>query len=93
MAIEVADEVRLLRYRFGTRTADFHVCLGCVAMPAVICSIDGSRYAVVNASTFDGVERSDLIEAATDFEGETTEARLERRQRNWSPSVSGSDEA
>ena len=78
VAIAIADEARLLRYRFGTRTADFHVCLGCGVVPAVTCEIDGSRYAVVNANTFDGVDRSELIEAATDFEGETCHKRVLR---------------
>ena len=43
--------------------------------------IEGTRYAVVNVNTFDGVDRSQLVETPTDFEGETIENRLARRQR------------
>jgi hypothetical protein len=47
--------------------------------------IEGIKYAVVNVNTFDNVDRSQLVETATDFEGETTESRLARRRRNWTP--------
>lgn len=83
--LEIADEARTTRYRFGTKTADFHVCLTCGAIPIVTCTIDGVRYAVVNVNTFDDVDRSELVEAATNFEGEATEDRLARRRRNWTP--------
>jgi hypothetical protein len=81
----MADDSQVRRYRFGTKTADFHVCLICGVMPIVTCVIEGTRYAVVNVNTFDGVHRSQFVEAATDFEGETTENRLARRRRNWTP--------
>jgi hypothetical protein len=47
--------------------------------------LDGTRYAVVNVNTFENVDRAELAEAAADFEGETTENRLSRRKRNWTP--------
>jgi hypothetical protein len=47
--------------------------------------IEGTRYAVVNVNTFENVDRSQLVETAADFEGETTENRLARRKRNWTP--------
>jgi hypothetical protein len=43
--------------------------------------IEGTRYAVVNVNTFHNVDRSQLVETATDFEGETAESRLARRKR------------
>ena len=83
--LRVADDSRVTRYRFGTKTADFHVCLTCGVIPIVTCMIDGIRYAVFNINTFDDVDRSQSVEAATNFEGETTENRLARRRRNWTP--------
>jgi hypothetical protein len=53
--------------------------------------IEGSRYAVLNVNTFDDVDRSGLVETATDFEGETTENRLARRRRNWTPEAARSE--
>jgi hypothetical protein len=72
-------------YRFGTKTADFHVCATCGMVPIVTCVIAGTRYAVVNANTFDDVDRAQLVEVATNFEGETADNRIARRQRNWTP--------
>ena len=79
----------MTRYRFGTKTADFHVCLTCGVIPVATCVIEGTRYAVVNVNTFDDVDRSQLVEAPRDFEGETTENRLARRQRSWTPEAAG----
>lgn len=84
-ALEIADTAKVTRYRFGTKTADFHVCATCGAVPIVTCDIDGARYAVVNANTFDDVSRSDLVATAADFDGETPENRLARRRKNWTP--------
>ncbi len=83
--LRIADESRVTQYRFGTKTADFHVCLTCGAIPIVICTIVGVRYAVFNVNTFDDIDRSELVETAMNFEGETTENRLARRRRNWTP--------
>jgi hypothetical protein len=47
--------------------------------------IEGIRYAVFNVNTFDDVDRSQLVETAANFEGETTENRLARRRLNWTP--------
>ena len=83
--IQIDDASQVRRYRFGTRTADFHICLSCGVMPVATCVIDGTLYAVINVNTFDNVDRSELVETATDFEGETPEERLARRRRNWTP--------
>jgi hypothetical protein len=83
--LSVTDPMRVNCYRFGTRTADFHVCTTCGVVPIATCEIGGARYAVVNANTFDDVSRSEVQQTATDFEGESTEARLARRRRNWMP--------
>jgi len=83
--LRIADHSRVTRYRFGTKTADFHVCATCGAIPIVTCTVEGARYAVFNINTFDDIDRSQLVATATDFEGETTESRLARRRRNWTP--------
>ena len=84
-ALHVADESQVSLYRFGTKTADFHVCLTCGVVPIATSMIAERRYAVVNVNCFDNVDRAELDETPTDFEGETTEARLARRQQNWTP--------
>jgi hypothetical protein len=83
--LHIADNSKVTCYRFGTKTADFHICLTCGVVPVATCVIEGTRYAVVNVNTFDNVDRSQLVEAAADFEGETAESRLARRRHNWTP--------
>ena len=83
----IQDEALLNRYRFGTETADFYICSKCGAVPFVTSEIDNHSYAVVNVNTFQNIDRSILQKAITDFEGETTENRLQRREQSWIPSV------
>ncbi len=91
--LQIADVGRVTRYQFGTKTADFHVCSACGVVPIVTSLIDGARYAVVNANAFDDVDRSQLVEAPVSFEGETTENRLARRLRNWTPELAAGQHA
>jgi hypothetical protein len=91
-SLRIADNSRTKRYKFGTKTADFHVCTTCGVIPIVTCTIAGSRYAVVNVNTFDNIDRAQLVETAANFEGETTENRLARRRRNWTPEADGSSD-
>jgi len=83
--LQIDQDAQVRRYRFGTRTADFHVCLTCGVMPIATCTIDGTEYAVINVNTFDDIDRAELVETRTDFEGEAAEDRLARRRRNWTP--------
>src|SRR5262245_48599461 len=83
--LQITDETQIKRYRFGTMTADFLVCTTCGVLPIVTCVIEGTRYGVVNVNTFDDMDRSQLVETATNFDGETMENRLARRRRNWTP--------
>ncbi len=75
------------RYRFGTETADFHVCRRCGVAPVVTSDIDSTLYAVVNVHTFSDTGGLPVSFAATDFDGEATEERLARRVRKWIPEV------
>ena len=83
LAVTVRDAGLVSMYAFGTRTATFHVCTQCGAVPFVVSDIEGHAYAVVNVNTFEGVEESRLRRGSADFEGEDTQARLARRARNW----------
>ena len=83
MQVRVKDAAAESIYAFATRTADFHVCARCGAVPLVTCDLDGRTHAVVNVNAFDNVDRAMLQAAPHTFEGETPEARLARRRRNW----------
>lgn len=71
------------RYAFGTKSADFHICTRCGIVPVVTSRLDDRLYAVVSVNAFEGVAPSLLRRATATFEGESEEARLARRKRNW----------
>jgi hypothetical protein len=83
LVANVTDAALVSKYSFGTKTATFHVCSRCGAVPLVTCELDNQLYAVVNVNTFQGVDPSRLRRSAADFEGEGVESRLARRKRNW----------
>ena len=87
LAAVVRDLDLVSKYRFGTETADFYFCCRCGVVPFVTSEIDGGLYAVVNVNSFEGIDPARFSRAVTDFDGETTQSRLERRKRNWIPSV------
>ncbi len=83
----IRDQSLVSRYRFGTATAVFFVCSRCGAVPFITSEIDGRLYAVVNVNTFEGIDRSVFQRAVTNFDGEETKSRLDRRKRTWIPNV------
>jgi hypothetical protein len=85
--VQFKDTSRVSRYSFGTRTAVFHVCAECGAVPVVTSEIDGRTYAVVSVNAFDGVEQLRITRTPVCFDGEHEAARLARRARNWIANV------
>ena len=83
LSVTIDDASLVSKYNFGTKTADFYVCATCGAVPLVLSEIDGGQYAVVNVNTFKDIGDLELSASSTDFEGEDTGSRLERRKRNW----------
>ena len=87
LRVLAGNRARVNVYRFGTRTADFHVCTICGNAAFVSCEIGGRLYAVVNVNLFDEEARLRVRAAPAEFEGEQTDDRLARRQRSWIPDV------
>lgn len=85
--IAIKDRTKAEVYRFGTGTADFHLCRACGVVPVVTSEIDGTRYGVINVNTLEDIDRRRLESSDTDFAGEGTDDRLARRVRNWVPNV------
>ena len=83
LVVRVKDPALVSRYAFGTRTAEFHVCVRCGVVPVVTSLIDEHLYAVVNVNAFEAVDGSLLRRTPASFEGEGNGPRLERRKRNW----------
>ena len=83
LAVSIRDTSLVSKYVFGTRTATFHVCSRCGAVPLVTSEIADRLYAVVNVNVLENVDPSRLRRASAQFEGEDVESRLARRRRNW----------
>jgi len=83
LIVTVRDPALVSRYLFGTRTAAFHVCARCGAVPLVTSEIAGRVYAVVNVNALEDIDPSWLNRSAANFDGEDVDARLARRTRNW----------
>lgn len=91
LSIRIASRARHSVYAFGTRTADFHVCATCGAVPVVTSTIAGRTYAVVNVNAMEGVPASMFRHAPVSFDGEDETTRLARRVRGWIPRVAFED--
>ena len=87
LEVDVKDPSLVSPYAFGTKTARFHVCSRCGAVPVVTSEVDGNTYAVVSVNAFDNVDASMLKRASATFDGEAEGERLARRARNWIPRV------
>jgi hypothetical protein len=87
LAVTIRDRGDVSPYAFGTRSATFHVCSRCGAVPLVTSEIDGRLYAVVNVNVLENVDPAALRRSSADFEGEDLESRLGRRKRNWIAAV------
>jgi hypothetical protein len=83
LTVAIRDASLVSKYAFGSRTAMFHVCSRCGAVPLVTSEIADRLYAVVNVNVFENVDQSWLRRAAVTFDGEDIESRLARRKCNW----------
>ena len=83
--LHVADESRLVRYRFDTGTAEFMICGGCgVYLGAVITSADGRQFATLNVNA---IREPLAVPGAqpVSYDGESAGARRGRREERWTP--------
>jgi len=83
LAVVVRNPALVSSYAFGSRTATFHICSHCGAVPIVTSEIENHLYAVVNVNVLENVDSAWLRRASADFDGEDVESRLARRKRNW----------
>lgn len=74
----------VIRYRFATRTTAYILCAGCGVYVAAAAEIGGRDYATLNLNAFDDA-RLDLATEPFDYDGETAEAKAERRLARWTP--------
>jgi hypothetical protein len=87
LVVSVADPASVSRYVFGTKTAQFHICMRCGVVPVVTSDIDGKVYAVVSVNAMEDVDPAFLKHASATFAMEDEQSRLARRKRSWIPNV------
>lgn len=76
---------RLIRYRFGLKTADYLLCAACGTYIAAVQSDADRSIAVVNVGGLDIAEFRGRPGEPVTYDGETVEQRLVRRRTYWMP--------
>jgi hypothetical protein len=85
--VTAVDWSQVERYRFGSATADYLICRRCGVYVGAFCETKSGLRAVVNVNCLDDRAAFTQIPAAPDYDGETTDARLNRRATNWMPAI------
>lgn len=85
--IGASDWSLVERYRFGSRTADYLLCRRCGVYVGAVCETGSGLRSVVNVNCLDDRDAFTQQPAAPDYDGEATDARLDRRSANWMPAV------
>lgn len=87
VAFEIVDPGRLVRYRFGLRTADFLICADCGVYIGAMITTPRGRYGIINVNIIrpapTGMARALLMS----YEGENETQRTARREARWTPIV------
>jgi len=73
-----------VHYRFGTKTSDFLICGRCGVYVGALAELDGRAFVTLNLNAFDD-PRPDLAATPVWYDGETAEAKAERRRLKWTP--------
>ncbi len=77
----------LIRYRFALMTADFLICRHCGVYVAAVMG-EGER--IVSTVNVVGLRMEaffDIEEAPMDYDAETTDERIARRYKRWTPTT------
>ena len=88
MRIEVRKPEKLVRYRFGLRTADFLVCADCGVYIGALLPDGGRGWFTVNVNTFHEPPPLDFPIQPIIYDKEDTEGRVDRRRTKWTPVAS-----
>ena len=75
----------LNRYRFGLRTADFLICRNCGAYLGAVTDTPRDRFGIINVNALRPIPAGLAAPVPMDYESETREERIARRQQRWTP--------
>jgi hypothetical protein len=79
------DQEQLLRYHFGTGTADFLMCRTCGSYLGAQTVSAAGRFGIINLRCLPSVADDWSLLMVTDHGSETAERRQQRRQKVWTP--------
>ena len=85
MQIDVRERDRLVRYRFGLRTADFLLCAHCGVYIGALLPDDSGGWFTVNVNTFREPPPLDCPIQPIVYESEDIGGRIDRRRTKWTP--------
>ena len=85
--VTVADEARLIRYRFGHEVADFLVCAVCGVFVCATTAHDGGTRAVLNINVLDRADAFPAEATTMDYDGEDEGDRTARWAARWTPAT------
>lgn len=84
-SLSVVARQRLIRYRFGHRTADFLICPRCGTYVAARMEGPNGPVAVLNVVGLSIDELKDEPATFASLDGESVDGRIERRLSRWTP--------
>jgi hypothetical protein len=85
LLFHVNDVDLLERYRFGLKTADFLLCKRCgVYVGAQIETAHGA-FGTINVLTMTPVPNGLPVPAPAEYSSESSDERVERREKRWTP--------
>jgi hypothetical protein len=88
MQIDIRSPDRLVRYRFGLRTADFLLCAHCGVYIGALLPDDGAGWFTVNVNTFHEPLALDFPIQPVVYDSEDVGGRVDRRRTKWTPVMS-----
>lgn len=83
--LSLVSRNRLVRYRFGHKTADFLICPACGTYVATTMEGPEGPVGVVNVAGLGIPELKDQPADLASLEGESVDGRIERRLSRWTP--------
>ena len=83
--LSAASPEALIRYQFGSKTANYLICRTCGTYLAAVLETEGRRLAVINVAGLAIDEFRDREPSPVNYDGESAADRVERRRANWMP--------
>mgnify|MGYP002622716780 CR=1 FL=1 len=83
LALTIVDLEEAVRYRFGTRTADYLLCGRCGVYVAAVMTAESGAVATLNINVLDAREAFARVPRSVSYEGESASQRRRRRAEHW----------